>query len=283
MEFDAGPESVSSRWDRFVDWQLVLPPNRPGSEVLRTIRSALAQQPLPRRAAVLGSTSEYIDLLVNSGITDITCFDRSLEFNALSKMFRQHPEAEQLVVGDWLETLPTAREKFDLILSDFTLGNIAYKDQGKFLAYVAGSLCSTGIFIDRVLTFRQPCHSYESLVARFSLEPSNLVTLNSFNSMWLFCGQRVENDQIVDCSSTYQWTLNQFDQPYIRWLAENCSKISPDGGIWYYGKPWREIAQVYGRDLEIIAEYPEPVNSSYYGRAFVIVSRPRRLSRLAPS
>lgn len=267
---------TSDLWDSFANWQLVLPPNRPGTEVLGTIRCVLARRPKPRRAAVLGSTSEYLDLLVHLGVTDITCFDRSSVFHRRSQDFRQFPNVEKLILGDWMQSLRQAQERFDVILSDFTLGNLSYETQAEYLSLVAKSLAPTGIFIDRVLTFRRPCYSYDSLIEHFLPEPSNLVTLNAFNAMWLFCGQRVEQTELVDSSSTYAWTLAEFDEPHIRWLASNCHKLSPMGSSWYYGKPWRELEQVYRRSLNVIAEFPEPSNSPYSGWAFVIVSQARQ-------
>jgi len=264
-----------NEWGRFSDWQLVLPPNRPGSDVLKTIRSVLEGRPKPRRAAVLGSTSEYIDLLVRLGVHDLTCFDRSADFNKISQTFRQYPDAEQLVLGDWLQTLATYRRSFDLVLSDFTLGNVNYENQPNLMSLIADSLTPGGLLIDRVLTFRQKCHSYGSLVEYFAGEPSNLITLNAFNSMWLFCGQRVEENQRVDCAATYDWTLQNFDQPHIRWLAQHCQQISPVHGVWHYGKPWSEVARYYFKSLDRVAEYSEEPTSPFHGWAYVIVSRPK--------
>jgi hypothetical protein len=213
---------------------------------------------------------------VKLGAEEIFCLDRSKEFNELTQAFRTFPRTETLIVGDWMQTLSDMHGQFDLVLSDFTLGNLPYERQDSFLSLINASLKPSGYFADRLLTFRRPCHSYEALTEMFELAPSNLPTLNAFNAMWLFCGQRVEQSHLVDTSATYDWTSRVFTQPHIQWLASNCTKISPRGSVWYYGRPWAEVSGSYAKHFHIHAEYPEATDSPYYGWAFTLVSSPVR-------
>jgi SAM-dependent methyltransferase len=230
--------------------------------------------------AVLGSTPEYLDLVTQWGAREIYCLEASSAFHAAMEPLRRYPGSETVVEGDWLETLPSWRGVFDLILSDFTLGNVEYDEQPRLLSLIADSLTPDGRLIDRILTYRRPCYRYRDLARRFRSRPANLVTLNDFNAMWLFCGERVHAEQVVDASATYSWAARNYPQAEIGWLVDNCARLSPRGSRWYYGKEWGVISRWYRQHLDIIAETPEPRLSAYYGWAFILESR-RRLQRVA--
>jgi SAM-dependent methyltransferase len=257
------PSARPIKWENFKNWELVLPPNRPGKEVLDHLRRIINRQEKIGRAAVLGSTVEYLDLLVMAGAREIVCIDKSKEFNTFTQRFRRFPGAETLIIEDWLSALPHLRNNFDLIVSDFTIGNLDYREQEQFLYLISKALRPGGRYLDRVLTYRQACHEYSSLSDKFYQLPSNLVTLNAFNAMWLFCGKRVEQTGLVDTTATYEWTAENFNQPHIQWLVHNCPRISPVDTIWYYGRPWSSIRPVYSRYFDITEEIPEPRYSPY--------------------
>jgi SAM-dependent methyltransferase len=264
------PSTHPIEWENFKDWELVLPPNRPGKETLSHLWRIISRQENIERVAVLGSTAEYLDLLVAAGAREVICIDKNKEFNAFTQSFRRFPSAETLIIGDWLDTLPRLPSSFDLIISDFTLGNLNYREQEKFLYLISKALRPGGRYVDRVLTYRQPCYEYSDLLGKFYKLPSNLVTLNTFNAMWLFCGKRVEQTGLVDTSATYEWTAENFSQPHIQWLVRNCPRLSPANTVWYYGRPWSMIQPAYSRYFNITEEIPEPRYSPYYGWAFIL-------------
>jgi hypothetical protein len=262
-------------WSSVRSWELVLPPNRPGAEVLATLRRCLQRLGSIRHAAVLGATPEFVDLLTHAGAEAIVCIDRCPEFATSMRSLRSTPASETLAVGEWRDVLSAFPGAFDVILSDFTLGNLPYGEQGELLDAVAGALAPRGRFLDRVLTYRQPCHPYERLIEEFRRLPANLVTLNDFNARWLFCGERVTEHEVVDPAETYAWSRAAFGGAGIDWLVDNCARLSPPGLCWHYGRPWSEVRAVYATALVIEAEHPEPSASAYRDWAYVIQSRAR--------
>lgn len=271
--------SSKTDWSTFDHWDLLLPPNRPGGTVLRRTEAIIRRHGRVQTAAVLGSTPEYLDLLARLGIPEIVCLEASSDFHAKMAASRRFPHAETLIEGDWLTSLAGLVGEFDVIVSDFTLGNLTYEAQEEFLPLIANSLARDGLFIDRVLTHRQDCYEYEALARKFRLLPANLVTVNDFNARWVFCGARVQDIQQVDATETYDWSARAFDEPELHWLLAKCELITPRGAIWYYGRPWRLLKRLYGDVFEIISESPEPRHSAYYGWAFLIESKARAKGR----
>jgi SAM-dependent methyltransferase len=271
---DNGP--FETDWNRFDHWDLLLPPNRPGAEVLRRTESIIRRHGRVESAAVLGSTPEHLDLLARLRIPRIFCLEANLEFHRKVIAARRFPGVETVIEGDWLASLAEFVGSFDVVISDFTLGNVPHESQGDLLSLVARSLAPDGLFIDRVLTYRQPCYDYDRLIKHFEQLPANLATVNDFNAMWVFCGARVEQDQIIDATKTYEWSATEFDNPAIHWLLRQCQLITPHGAVWHYGRPWKTVRLTYGRSLEILSESAEPRSSAYHGWAFLIESRARR-------
>jgi hypothetical protein len=267
-------------WDDIRTWELVLPPNRPGAQTLRTVRRALRTMTPIRQAAVLGSTPEYVDLLHEVGVPEVTILERSRSFSTSMRAFRRFTATEETIIGDWRSSLADNAGRFDVVLSDFTLGNLPYEAHADFFRLVAASLSTRGRFIDRVLTYRQQCHDYPQLVRRFRSKPANLVSLNDFNAAWLFCGERVERLGVVDTAATYDWSMQQYGGSGVGWFISNCARISPRGMTWNYGKPWREIRKLYEHHLQLRFEWPEPAGSAYHGWAFVRESQRRSRASL---
>jgi SAM-dependent methyltransferase len=259
-------------WHKFGTWQLVLPPNRPGLQQVRLIDRAIREVPRDARVAILGTTIEYLDLLYRRGFRQVACIERSPAFHDRLATLRVSPPFEELIVGDWLQVLPNMRGKFDLILSDFTLGNVHESRQADFLRHVGEALSPPGRFIDRVLTYGKPSLPYAAMAGLFEGRPMNLVTANEFNSRWLFCGPRVRDLHVVDTTATYDWTLDNFDLPSIRWLIQVCELVSPRGQVWYYGRPWEEVAKEYRQIFKPVAIYQEQRGSAYWGWAQLIDS-----------
>jgi hypothetical protein len=224
------------------------------------------------RIAVLGTTVEYLDLVYQLGFRNVVCIDKSPAFRKAVTSLRWSPEYESLVVGDWLEVLPRHLREFDLILSDLTLGNIDYGQQREFAQRMAESLTYDGRVIDRILTYRSPSPSYQSLFAYFVKRPTNLVEANTFNARWLFCGERVRECELVDTSATYDWTAEAFSHPAIHQLLKQCTELSPRDVVWHYGRAWGRVSQEYFRGLRQVSEFPEPRSSVYRDWVFTSVA-----------
>src|SRR5205085_1375071 len=173
----------------------------------------------------------------------------------------------------WRDVLPDCKGRFDLVLSDFTLGNLDYYSQSRFLQVVAQSLTTDGYFADRVLTYPRAGYDYDRLARLFSRMPANLQSLNAFNARWLFCGARVTEEEYVDSSETYDWSIELFADSPIGWFIRNCEKISPRGTRWYYGKPWSEVERWYRSAFQICSWAGEPIGSAFRGWAFLLVSK----------
>ena len=63
---------------------------------------------------------------------------------------------EQIIKGDWLNSLNDYSFSFHLILSDLTSGNIPYESREHFYSSISKLLVKDGLFIDKVLTHDIP-------------------------------------------------------------------------------------------------------------------------------
>lgn len=228
-------------WNFFSMWQCVLPPNRPTEESLKAIGEIL-ESTEPGPVAVLGSTIEFRDLLARSNQFRPIVLEKWPAFTEQVDHLRLYSNSEELVIGDWLDTLPSFRGTFKIVLSDFTRGNIPYELRDLFYSHIYNSLCPGGLFIDRVL---QPGPHFKPLSALdryYSARPSNLRTLNDFSSDYLFLSELVGDAGVVDTGSFYQYLRARDADPGLLRLAELCEMVTPSGQTWYYGKPEREFA-----------------------------------------
>jgi SAM-dependent methyltransferase len=263
---------TDAMWGRDTEWAMVLPPNRPPLYVLDVVARCVREHAGVKTLAVLGSTPEFLDEAHAQDVPEIVCLDRSLDFHKSSLALRRLPAREHLVLGDWLRTLPDHRQAFDVVLSDLTLGNLTYAHQQDFLRLVAHSLRPGGVFIDRILTYRRSCYSYDELFQRFRRQPANLQTLNDFNAQWLFCGERVESLEVVDPAATYNWSDAEFGATEIGWFIRNCERVTPRGPVWHYGRPWSDVGIIYNDIFSLQQEVAEPPSSAFAGFVSVRVS-----------
>ncbi len=176
-------------WDLMQNWYFVLPPSRPSALQLTRIRSQIAKVDRSLPVAVLGSTPEFRDLLYESGFRRIYVLERNAVFYQAMTQARVYCNAENLVNGGWLDTLPTLKGKFAAILSDLTSGNIPYDQRVQFYEGIEGSLMEGGMFFDKVLTHTGCNLSFDSLVEKYSTLPLNLLHINYFSSEMLFCSE----------------------------------------------------------------------------------------------
>src|SRR5437868_2050771 len=107
-------------WALMEHWDLVLPPSRPSAHQLARIQRQIADIDRSEPVAILGSTPEFRDLLFENGFHDIYILERNLKFLTAMSEMRIYQNTEHMIEGDWLDTLPTFKTKFALILSDLT-------------------------------------------------------------------------------------------------------------------------------------------------------------------
>jgi hypothetical protein len=259
-------------WGKFTTWQSVTPPSRPDGWQIQACREALSKRPKDSFIAVLGSTIEYRRLLVELGFKNIIIFERNIEFYKYITPFLGSEPHETLVHGNWLDTLFGFEEKFDVILSDLTSGNISYKDRIKFYNGITMALSAKGIFIDRILTKPVPFINLDDLIKKYSKMNINKKNINSFNCEIMFCSTLLENKKSIVETSIFYDTLCLLNIPRITEFVNACYSITPRDCVWWYSKDWSEESKTYERFFSIKDIYDEPKTSEYYSRAKLFVS-----------
>lgn len=258
-----------SNWDNMLQWEVVLPPSRPTEEELNRIIRNINSYDKKMPVAVLGSTPEFRDVLHYLNFSDIYIFDKSIDFyHQMSGLLpRKVSENERFVLGNWLETLPLYPQKFQFVLSDLTMGNLPYEERKNFYESIYYSLMLGGVFIDKVLAFDFQVPSLDDLFRKYEKLPINLRTINDFSSEVLFCSELVIKNQIVDSTKFYEIIRNGKYTEKIKLFAEKAKMITPEGFIWYYGKPWNELSPEYFSKYSSAIVYPEEeIKSPYYNR-----------------
>lgn len=268
-------EILKRKWDKGVDWNNLLPPSRPSNYHINVIRKHLATIDKNHPVAVLGSTPEFRDLYASLGFKNIFILDHSVIFNRRANELRCYSNKETLIVGEWLDTLKQ-HTGFAAILSDLTSGNIPYKDQEVFYQGISLSLRPDGFFIDKVLTNEAEFVPLDELDKKYAQLPYNLETLNYFSCEYFFCSELTKQFGMTDVNKFYAILDKRFKHPVLRKFLQNTLRITPRGGLWFYGKPWDHIRQNYFRNLKLIKSHLEPYGSPYYKRMRIIITSPKR-------
>lgn len=260
-------------WAKYCSWELVQAPSRPAPWQLDIIRGALSDIPKSAPVAVLGSTIEFRNLLAGLSYEDIFVFERNPSFYEYISEYKSFNYGEMLVPGNWVETLPEYQDRFAVILSDLTSGNMPYSARDSFYQGIARALLPGGLFVDRILTKPCPFIPLESLLEKYSGLPVTNKTVNSFNCEVLFCSTLLDNeDNIVDSSRFYDF-LSGLHLPRISEFVRACYDITPRDCVWWYSKPWIVEKEIYETYLDIWKFYDEPRTSEYAERCKLLISR----------
>ena len=249
------------------NWHYVLPPSRPTVAEIERIRSYLS--PLDRgiSIAILGSTIEFRDLLASMEFSNVTVLEKNSDFYIWTKKWMAFSPVENVIYGDWREILPSKERCFAVILSDLTMGNIPYEDRNVFYITISKALCPGGVFIDKVLTHDESLISLEQLKVTYDKLPINLHTINRFNCEALFCSELLR-DGVIDTTLFYEKLKTEFaDSLKLLKIIEKCYLITPEKCLWYYGRSWKEVSECYYRHFSRTVEYPDSIESPYYGRS----------------
>lgn len=259
------------QWDAFKTWDLVLPPSRPSAFHLKEIRRFLQRGGNVRRAAVLGSTPEFRDLLCELDCKEIYVFDSNESFYRSMSSLRAYANYETFVHGDWLETLPRFAGCFSVVLSDLTMGNVPYETRQQFYDCIVESLAPKGLFVDKVLTHDADVLRINELVEKYRELPLNLRHVNDFSCEFLFCSELIQSRQVVDTTRFYDHLNETIEHPRIRKFLQMCTKITPRNCLWYYGKHWRDLKSEYFRNFRLIQTIEDEAGSPYVERLKVFV------------
>lgn len=258
-----------SEWKNMDQWEMVLPPSRPTVEELNRIEKYIDGYRRSEPIAVLGSTPEFRDLLYRMGFRRRFIFDKSVDFyHRMSGLLPTHTcEGEQLIEGEWLDTLQHYDYSFQIILSDLTMGNISYNNRYSFYKAIANALILGGTFIDKVLAFDFKVPTINELFQKYEKLPINLRTINDFSSEVLFCSELVFERKEVNSTELYKFIDEGEFTDKIKYFAKAARMITPEGFIWDYGVPWSELSGVYASFYSEQISYPnEDLKSAYYKR-----------------
>jgi len=249
------------------NWKYVLPPSRPSVTELHRISTFLHMVNRQSPIAILGSTVEYRDLLKALGFTNIFVLDKNRKFYELTERWCAYPTSSEVFIdGDWLYTLKENKEKFAVILSDLTMGNIDYSMRSEFYQLINQALEVNGTFIDKVLTNELPFLPLTYIREKYTQLPLNLITANHFNCEAIFCSELL-NYGYIDTTRFYSDLRHEFaDNPTLIKLIDICHLITPEGCLWYYGKWWHTLVTEYTASFSESPYYLESPESPYYGR-----------------
>lgn len=249
------------------NWQYVLPPSRPSYHELQRIQSALITADRDEPIAVLGSTIEFRNLLHSMGFKKIYIFEKNKLFYQWSNSWVAYSNDREYVVwGDWLETIKKYTDYFTAILSDLTMGNIAYTDRFDFYQAIYSAIKPKGFFIDKVLTHDIPHASLDSLMIRYERMPINLESVNRFSCEVLFCSTLLEQETI-DTTKFYSVLKERYTTPVLSKYIEMAHLITPENCVWYYGRKWSDLILDYKKPYREVSIYDDVPNSPYYGRS----------------
>lgn len=256
-------------------WMYYIPPGRPSRgdiDCFREIIKSFFGNSKNLNALVLGATPEFRDLLSELGAT-VSLIDKNPYMVSAMNFLRVYQNPEAVIIDDWFEALPKHTRKYDLILSDFTQGNIPYAKQKTFYKLIAGALMPGGLFIDRVLTYRDPNRLYnaDKEFDDFAACPINLLHINDMFYKCFFASNWVYKWKRVNLKKTY-FLMKKKKNPVISKYADIMEKLMGSGEIiWYYGKDWAEIKKSYFCHLQLIKEVPH-TGTVYEDFVFIIAS-----------
>lgn len=262
-------------WDDRTNWGLFLPPSRPARCELEIVRERLSACGRDATVGILGSTPEFRDCVAAADVGNTFVFEQNEDFHdAINHLCTRNGE-EQLVKGDWRETIPEFHNELDILLSHSTIGNIPYTDREAFYQAVSQALRPDGLFIDKVLTNDAPPQTLAELDEVYRNRPFNLATINDFANAYFFTSELTYEAEIVDVNNIESALDKRFEHPLLRrLLSETVPHLYPNGSVWYYGKPWESVKKPYMKSLQVVEYVPEPSHSVFEERCGVFVTRP---------
>jgi hypothetical protein len=258
-------------WNLMSNWDYLIPPSRPSGFQLEKIKEYCNRIDRASKVAILGSTIEFRDLLAELGFVNIYIFERNLQFYDFVSKQRIYQNAETIVIGNWLETLPNYESFFSVILSDLTSGNVPYGMRNRFYQSIETALSNSGVFCDKILIHSGILLESDKLIKKYESLPVNWLYVNHFNCEMLFCSDLLYLNEIVDTTAFYSLLELKSVHPRISKFIRLCKLITPPNFIWYYGRPWDKLSEGYCLNLKIVEDVIELDESNpYKGRLHYI-------------
>lgn len=248
------------------NWQYVIPPSRPSIYEIERIRLILQTVDREKPIAVLGSTIEFRNLLHNMNFRNIFVFERNRSFYEWTNSWITHDiECENVIWGNWLDTIRHYKNYFAVVLSDLTMGNISYGERGQFYDDIYNSIQNRGLFIDKVLTHCIPHTPLDELMRKYENLPINLENINRFSCEILFCSTLLD-EEVIDTTRFYDILRRRYTTPVLAKFIDKAHLITPENCVWYYGKMWNELEAQYINRYSHLTMYEDYPCSPYYGR-----------------
>ena len=253
-------------WDPMESWELVLPPSRPSQQHLAWFREHLTTLGPDASVAILGSTPELRDMVARLGFQHISVLERNAGFLHKMNKLRVTQTRESVIVGDWMQTLPTCIAHFDAIISDLTSGNIPYTQRRQFYSLITDALRPGGMFCDKFLSHPIPHERLDGLLNRYEDAPLNLDTINRFNCEVFFCSELLSVFGRVETRGFYEYLHTLELGPTVRAILRSLPRITPPGMSWDYGRPWHVLKETFDPRLRCADDRVEGGDSPYAHR-----------------
>jgi SAM-dependent methyltransferase len=253
-------------WDFMNEWHLVLPPSRPSAYQLELTRKLISNIKRDVPVAILGSTPEFRDFVFEEGFHRIFVIDKNSDFHDTMTNACIYHQDEIFVHGDWLDVLDDYKNTFGLVLSDLTMGNVAYSDRECFYQLISDSLSNGGLFIDKVLTHPIPHIKLNDIFSRYSRLPLNWLYINYFSCEALFCSELLYLTETVDTYKFYDILTSTAKNDRIKAFILKAHSITPENCIWYYGRNWETLKRDYCPGLKLAGSFDDELGSPYYRR-----------------
>jgi hypothetical protein len=253
-------------WGSEFHWENVLPPSRPSLQQLQHLGLVIEHVPRDVPVAVMGSTPEYRDLLALHGFPDVTVIDLSPSFYHSMSLLRSTRSAEHFDESDWSAHFARTPGRYGLVLSDLTSGNIPYESRGVYYRNIRLALRRGGIFFDKILLHQRPLRSIRSLVQLFSRLPITAMTLNYFNCSALFTSE-ILGGGLLDTSRAYEQLRASSSNDHWRRFVSANESITPRDRVWYYGRRYRSLSDVYAGEFQIAGRVIDKSPIGYEGWA----------------
>lgn len=152
-------KELKESWRSFAkNWKLLGSPGRPSKNEVETYRQACGialRGKKKARALVMGSTPEIRDILADYKNTQTVIVDNLLDMMlGMTELMKKRNKNEIWVKSNWLAA-PFPENYFDLILADFTVGNLPFDKQSIYYGNISKWLKRDGLCAEKVTGFKK--------------------------------------------------------------------------------------------------------------------------------
>ncbi len=261
----------SVNWSGYRTWTLVLPPNRPGEDLLATIYALVCGAGEDKAVCILGSTPEFRTVCSRLPC-EVDVIDKSALFFDFASSLCVKSRRERFINNDWTRALSCSGRKYDFILSHLTHGNIPYSERRQFFQAVSGALSPSGRFVDYVFQPRRPGYTPGAIVQLFRDRPLNLRCVNDFNSVAVFQNHLIGELCCVDTTLIYADLETQIADRQTRLIIQHTKELTPPGNRWDYSFDVTPDSLGYSECFQRLCRIDEPAASPFYQCAYLVIS-----------